>query len=437
MALSDKLSEIFSKLSRRGKLNESDIKEAMREIKLALLEADVNFIVVKKFIAELSAKAVGAQILESLTPTQHVIKLVRDELTTLLGGSASELKFASNPPTVILMAGLQGAGKTTFCAKLAGFLKKKGRRPLLVACDIHRPAAISQLKTVAASVQVDFFEQGQSDVTSIYKAAAKFADKNMNDVIIIDTAGRLHIDEVMMSELSSLHKISKPSETLLVIDAMAGQDALTAAKTFSEAVALTGIVLTKTDGDTRGGAALSVKEVTGVPIKFIGTGEKSGGIELFHPDRFAGRILGMGDMLSLIEKAETAFDEKQAEQLTKKLRENAYTLDDFLAQMDQLKNMGDLSEILGMLPGASKLGKLDFDPKQTARVEAIIKSMTKAERFDPGIMNAGRRKRVARGSGTSVTEVNRLLNQFENSKKMMKQFSGGGAKKRLKGLPFM
>lgn len=431
--LSDKLQNIFKKLSGRGKLSAADIKAAMREIKLALLEADVNFLVVKKFIASVSEKCMGAEVLESLTPGQQVIKIVRDEMISVLGDKLADIKFSSKPPTTILMAGLQGAGKTTMCGKLAMHLKKKGKKPLLVACDIYRPAAIDQLKVVGGQADVPVFSMGQDKPVRIYKESLKEAFKYGCDVVIIDTAGRLHIDEDMMSELKELKEYANPQETLLVIDAMTGQDAVNAAKAFNETVELTGVIITKIDGDTRGGAALSVKDVTGKPIKFVGTGEKLTDIEPFYPDRMASRILGMGDVLTLIEKAEASFDEKKAAELERKIKKAEFTLNDFLEQMEQMKSMGNINDIIGMMPGAGKLSGLTVDEKQLAHTKAIIQSMTMKERENPGILNASRRKRIAAGSGTSVQEVNRLMNQFEQMRKMLKQFSGG-AKKRKFGM---
>lgn len=436
--LAEKLQNVFDKLTRRGKLSEADIKAAMREVKLALLEADVNFLVVKKFVKAVSEKAVGSQVLESLTPGQQVIKIVRDELVSLLGGQISEVKFAPAPPTVILMAGLQGAGKTTMCGKLGLHFKKMGKKPMLVACDIYRPAAIDQLKVVGGQAEVPVFEMGQQNPSKIYKEALKECKSKGCDVLIVDTAGRLHIDEQMMSELTELRQTANPTEVLLVIDAMTGQDAVNAAKAFNEQVELTGVILTKTDGDTRGGAALSVKDVTGKPIKFVGTGEKLTDLEPFYPDRMASRILGMGDVMSLIEKAEQNFDEKQARELEQKIRSQKLNLNDFLEQMRQVSKMGSMEDILGMLPGGSKLAGASIDEKQLKRTEAIITSMTNAEREEPSIINGSRRKRIAAGSGTSVQDVNRLLNQFEQMKKMMKMMTGKGKKRRkgMMGLPF-
>ena len=432
--LADKLQNVFKKLTGKGKLSESDIKAAMREVKLALLEADVNFLVVKKFIKAVSEKAVGTEVLESLTPGQQVIKIVRDEMVALLGGQRSDLKIASKPPTVILMSGLQGAGKTTMCGKLGAYLKKKGKKPLLVACDVYRPAAIKQLVVVSGTAGVDSFEMGQDKPKKIFKAAKKYAEDKGNDVIIVDTAGRLHIDEDMMAELIELREEAEPDEVLLVIDAMTGQDAVNAAKAFNEQVELTGVILTKVDGDARGGAALSVKEVTGKPIKFVGTGEKMSDIEAFYPDRMASRILGMGDVMTLIEKAEEAFDQKKSLEAMRKMKQEQFTLSDFLEQLRQLKDMGGLDEMLGMIPGGNKLKGMQVDETGMKKTEAIICSMTLKERDNPQIINASRRKRIAAGSGTSVQEVNRLLNQFEQMKKMMKQMMGGKKGKKGRGM---
>ena len=428
--IAEKLQNVFRKLTARGKLSEGDIKTAMREVKLVLLEADVNFLVVKKFIKELSEKAVGSGILESLTPGQQVIKLVRDELTELLGGKQSEIKLAGSPPTVIMIMGLQGGGKTTFCAKLAGYYKKQGKKPLLVACDIYRPAAIKQLHVVGEQVGVDVFDMGQDNASKIYKEALKQANKLGCDIIIVDTAGRLHIDDEMMAELRDLKQTAKPTETLLVLDAMTGQDAVNAATTFNDNIGIDGVILTKIDGDTRGGAAMSVRAVTGKPIKFVGVGEKLTDIEPFYPDRMASRILGMGDVLTLIEKAETAFEEKSALELQKKISKDQLTLEDFLDQMEQLQDMGSLSDIMAMMPGGNKLKGMTLDEKQLERTKAIVRSMTTEERRNPQVINASRRRRISAGSGTSVQEVNRLLNQFDQMKKMLKQFSGKGGKKR-------
>ena len=437
-SLGDKLKGVFNKLTGRGTLSEKDIKEAMRQVRLALLEADVNYLVVKKFVKNVSEKAVGEEVLQSLTPGQQVIKIVRDEMTELLGGTRSNIKLASAPPTIILMAGLQGAGKTTMCGKLALYFKKQGKTPMLVACDIYRPAAKDQLKVVGESVGAEVFTMDSTDPVEITQAALKEAVRHGNDIVIVDTAGRLHIDSGMMEELSRLKEAVQPTETLLVVDAMAGQDAVNAAKAFNEEVALTGVILTKVDGDARGGAALSVKDVTGKPIKFVGVGEKMEDLEPFYPDRMAGRILGMGDVLSLIEKAEQAIDEKKAMEQLEKMKSQQFDLNDFLENLQQLKGMGSMQDILKMLPGGNKLAGMEVDESQFKRTEAIICSMTMQERQTPGILNGSRRKRIAQGSGTSVQDVNRLLNQFEQMKKMMKMFGGKKGKRRggMMGLPF-
>ncbi|MCI6966889.1 signal recognition particle protein [bacterium] len=441
--LSSKLQNVFKKLSGKGKLSEKDVKEAMREVKLALLEADVNFTVVKSFVNAVTERAVGAEVLESLTPGQQVIKIVNEEMTKLMGGTNAKVEFGSTTPAVILLAGLQGAGKTTMAGKLAAYLSKQyGKSPLLVACDIYRPAAIKQLQVVGEKAGVPVFERGQSDPVETAKLGIEHARRNLKDLVIIDTAGRLHIDGDMMAEIAAVRKAVNPSEILLVIDAMTGQDAVNVAKAFNDTLELTGVIVTKLDGDTRGGAALSVKAVTGKPIKFSGTGEKLTDIEPFHPDRMASRILGMGDVLTLIEKAQTAFDEKKAVELEAKLRKAEFTLEDYLDQFEQMKNMGSMQDILGMIPGmdASKLGNVEIDEKQMARTQAIIRAMTPQERRRPDILNASRRKRIARGSGTSIQEVNRLLNQYEASRKMMKQLTnmgkGGRFKKGKKRFPF-
>ncbi len=441
--LSSKLQNVFKKLSGKGKLSEKDVKEAMREVKLALLEADVNFTVVKSFVNAVTERAVGAEVLESLTPGQQVIKIVNEEMTKLMGGTNAKVEFGSTTPAVILLAGLQGAGKTTMAGKLAAYLSKQyGKSPLLVACDIYRPAAIKQLQVVGEKAGVPVFERGQSDPVETAKLGIEYARRNLKDLVIIDTAGRLHIDGDMMAEIAAVREAVNPSEILLVIDAMTGQDAVNVAKAFNDTLELTGVIVTKLDGDTRGGAALSVKAVTGKPIKFSGTGEKLTDIEPFHPDRMASRILGMGDVLTLIEKAQTAFDEKKAVELEAKLRKDEFTLEDYLDQFEQMKNMGSMQDILGMIPGmdASKLGNVEIDEKQMARMQAIIRAMTPQERRRPDILNASRRKRIARGSGTSIQEVNRLLNQYEASRKMMKQLTnmgkGGRFKKGKKRFPF-
>jgi signal recognition particle subunit SRP54 len=440
--LAGKLQNVFKKLTSRGKLSEKDIKEAMREVKLALLEADVNFLVVKQFIKSVSERAVGNEVLESLTPGQQVIKIVNEEMTKLMGSSAAKLTYASKPPTVYMMCGLQGAGKTTMCGKLGGYLKKQGKSVMLAACDIYRPAAIKQLQVVGEKVGVSVFELGQENPLKIAKKAVKKAEDEGIDILILDTAGRLHIDDDMMQELAQIKEKIKPTEILLVVDAMTGQDAVNVAQTFNETLDVSGVILTKLDGDTRGGAALSVKAVTSKPIKFSGIGEKFEDIEQFHPDRMASRILGMGDVLTLIDKAQAAFDEKQALELEKKLRTQQFTLDDFLEQMEQVKKMGDMSEILKMIPGmgGSKLAGMELDEKQTARTEAIIRSMTRQERTTPSVINGSRRKRIAKGSGVQIQDVNRLLNQYEATRKMMKQMMDPKKmrkKGKFGGFPFM
>lgn len=425
--LTQKLTNAFKKFRSKGKLTEADVREGMREVKLALLEADVNFKVVKDFVKKVTERAVGTQVLESLLPAQQIIKIVHEELISLLGGEAPKINISPKPPTVIMMVGLQGAGKTTHTGKIANMYKSKGKSPLLVACDVYRPAAVDQLKIVGESINVPVFSMGTKiSPVEIAKAGIEHARKNGNDMVFIDTAGRLHVDEELMDELVRIKAATSPAEILLVVDSMTGQDAVNVASTFNETLDITGVVMTKIDGDTRGGAALSVKYVTGKPIKFLGTGEKLDAIELFHPDRMASRILDMGDILSLIEKAEAAFDEKSAKELERKMREQTFTLDDFLEQMRSLKKMGNLDQILAMMPGA-KTGALkdaQIDERQMAKTEAIILSMTKKERLKPEIINGSRRKRIAAGSGTSVEEVNKLLKQFDQMKKMMKQFSG-------------
>ena len=433
--LSEKLSAAFKKLRGKGRLSEADVKEAMREIRLALLEADVSYKVVKQFIAQVTEKAVGADVLEALSPAQMIIKIVNQELTELMGGTSAKLTIASKPPTVIMMVGLQGAGKTTNGAKLAGLMKKQnGKRPLLAACDIYRPAAIKQLEVVGEQLGIPVFQMGQTDPVDIAKAAVEHAVKHGNDMVFLDTAGRLHVDEELMDELRNIKAAVNPTEILLVVDAMIGQDAVNAAKAFDDALDIDGVVLTKLDGDARGGAALSIKAVTGKPIKFVGMGEKLDQIEVFHPDRMASRILGMGDMLSLIEKAEQSFDQQKALELQEKLRKNKFTLTDFYDQMAQLKNMGSLTEIAGMLPGvkASDLEGATMDEKLLQRMEANILYMTPYERENPNVLNSSRKKRIAAGSGTQVVDVNRLLKQFEMLQAMTKQFSGGKLPKNLR-----
>lgn len=422
--LSEKLQNALGSLTGKGKLSEKDIDQAMREVRLALLEADVNFKVVKDFVKKVKEEALGEKVMNSLTPGQQVIKIVNEELTALMGSSESKLDL-SKRPSVIMMSGLQGAGKTTTCGKLAKKLKKDGKRPVLVACDVYRPAAIKQLKVVGESVDVPVFTMGDKiSPVDISRAAIEHAIKNNNDVVIIDTAGRLHIDEELMDELKAINDAVNPSEILLVLDAMTGQDAVNVAKTFDEKLSLTGVILTKLDGDARGGAALSLRAVTNKPIKFIATGEKMDALEVFHPERMASRILGMGDVLSLIEKAQASIDEQSAKELEQKLRSQTFTLDDFLVQMEQMRNMGPLDELIGMIPGMNNkaLKGIKVDEKEFARVEAIIKSMTPKERMKPEIIDISRRRRIATGSGTSPAEVNRLLKQFKDLKKMMKQF---------------
>ena len=427
--LSEKLQETFKRLKGKGKLKEEDVNEAMREVRIALLEADVNFKVVKDFVAKVKERSIGQEVLESLSPAQFVIKIVHEEMIELLGGTTGKILISPKPPTVIMLIGLQGAGKTTHAAKLANMLKKQGKHPLLVACDVYRPAAIKQLQVLGDQLQVPVFSMGQAPPVDIAKASMKHADANGQDVVIIDTAGRLHINEELMTELENIKTAVKPHEILLVVDAMTGQDAVNAADAFHGQLDIDGVILTKLDGDTRGGAALSIKAVTGCTIKFAGTGEKMDALEPFHPDRMASRILGMGDVLSLIEKAQESFDQKQAQEMEQKLRKQEFTLDDFLDQMQQMKKMGSLSSIMQMLPGS--LGKqfkdVKVDEKDTFRVEAIIRSMTMEERQKPSIIKDSRKRRIAKGSGTSVQDVGRLLKQFEQTQKMIKQFAGSGS----------
>ena len=420
--LAEKLNAAFKKLRSKGKLSENDVKEAMREVRLALLEADVNYKVAKDFVKKVTEKAVGEEVLSSLTPAQQVIKIVRDELTELMGSTDSRINFSSKIPTIIMMCGLQGSGKTTHSAKLAKMFRKQGRRPLLVACDIYRPAAIEQLKVVGAQVDTPVFEMGTISPVEIAKNAIKHAKDYGNDIVILDTAGRLHIDEELMQELQDIKNEVHPNEILLVIDAMTGQDAVNVANTFNEKLEITGVILTKLDGDTRGGAALSVRAVTGKPIKFAGTGEKLTDLEAFHPERMASRILGMGDVMTLIEKAQENIDidPEQAGDLAKRMKNADFTLDDFLSQMQQIKKMGPLSGILKMLPGMSAIGDIDIPDDAMKKPEAIIRSMTLKERKYPEILNASRRRRIAAGSGTTVQDVNQLIRQFEDMKKQMK-----------------
>ena len=437
--LSDKLNHIFSKMKARGKLSELEIKQAMREIRVALLEADVNFSVVKDFIARVSEKAVGEQILNSLTPGQQVVKLVNDELIELMGSTNSKLAVSSKPPTVIMMIGLQGAGKTTMCGKLSQYLKKQGKKPLLAACDVYRPAAINQLKVVGKSVGVDVFERGTSEPVKTAKLAVEETLSRGLDTLIIDTAGRLQINDELMRELEEIKKVVAPTEILLTVDAMTGQEAANVATTFNERLDITGVILTKLDGDTRGGAALSIKAVTGKPIKFCGIGEKMSDIEPFYPDRMASRILGMGDVLTLIEKAQSAVTEEELQKLEKKMRESSFTLDDFLTQFEQLGKMGNLSDLVSMIPGLPsnmKISDKDIDEKQIERFKAIIRSMTPYEREHPDIIKASRRKRIAMGSGTTIQDVNRLLKQFEQTKEMMKMMKNGKMRRGGRRFPF-
>ena len=439
--LGEKLNHVFSKLTNRGKLTELEIKQAMREVRIALLEADVNLFVAKDFVSKVSEKALGQEVMKHLNPAQQVIKIVNEELANLMGSTNVKLNVADNPPTVIMMCGLQGAGKTTLCGKLALHLKKAGKKPLLVACDVYRPAAVNQLKVVGSQAGVDVYEEGQGKPVKIAQNGLKHAQKFGFDTVIIDTAGRLHIDEELMGELTEINDAVSSHEILLVIDSMTGQDSVNVAKNFDEKLSLTGVVLTKLDGDTRGGACLSVKAVTGKPIKFASVGEKLGDLEPFYPDRMAKRILGMGDVLSLIEKAQEAITEEDIKKMEKNLRENSFTLDDYISQFDMIGKMGNMSDIMGMLPSMGMGGMAkqlknvkpeDIDKKQLARTKAIVLSMTKKERKDPSVLNYSRKMRVAKGSGTSLQEINKLLKQYEQVKLLMKQLKGG--KRRF---PFM
>jgi len=441
-SLGDKLQGVFKKLRGKGKLSEKDIKDAMREIKLALLEADVNFKVVKEFVAVVSEKALGQEIMESLTPAQQLVKIVNEELTNMIGGEVSRLEFSNRPPSIFMMCGLQGAGKTTATGKLALEMRKQGRRPLMVACDIYRPAAVKQLQVLGSQIQIPVFEMGtDTNPVKIAKEAVEYAIKHGNDPVILDTAGRLHIDEELMDELASIKENVTPNEILLVVDAMTGQDAVNVAKSFNEQLDITGVILSKLDGDTRGGAALSVKQVTGKPIKFASVGEKLSDLEAFHPDRMASRILGMGDVLTLIDKAQEAIDEKSAAELEAKIRKQQFDLDDFLEQLKQIKKLGSFSQILGMLPGVDKKMLEQVDTEENAKrmkhTEAIIQSMTMEERRNPKIIGANRKIRIAKGSGTRVQDVNQLLKQFADMQKVMKQLSGGKQAKMLKKLRHM
>ena len=446
-SLSDKLSAAFKKLRGKGRLTEADIKEAMREVRLALLEADVSYKVVKDFVKKVSDRAEGQDVLQSLTPAQMVIKIVNEELTSLMGSESVKLNISSQSPSVVMLVGLQGAGKTTNGAKLAGLMKKSGKRPLLVACDIYRPAAIKQLETVGAQLDIPVFQMGQANPVDIAKAAIEHAKRHGNDLVFLDTAGRLHIDEALMDELKNIREATKPAEILLVVDAMTGQDAVNAASAFDEALGITGVMLTKLDGDARGGAALSVRAVTGKPIKFVGLGEKLDNIEPFHPDRMASRILGMGDVLTLIEKAEQNFDEQKAMKMAERLRKNQFTFSDYLDQLEQLKSMGNIKDIAAMIPGidSKALKGATIDEKAFSRTEAIIKSITAYERENPQILNSSRKRRIAAGSGTTVVDINRLIKQFDMMKSMTKQMTGGKKSKHIgmgmgmgsgKGMPF-
>ena len=431
-SLTDKLSNVFKRLRGKGRLTEADVKEAMKEIKMALLEADVNFKVVKSFVAQVTEKAVGQDVMESLTPAQMIVKIVNEELTALMGGGETKLAISPAPPTVVMLVGLQGAGKTTNGAKLAGLMKKQGKRPLLCACDVYRPAAIKQLEVVGQQLDIPVFQLGQIDPVDIARAAVEHAKKHGNDMVFLDTAGRLHVDEALMDELRRVKEAVSPTEILLVVDAMIGQDAVTAAKAFDEALDIDGVMLTKLDGDARGGAALSIRAVTGKPIKFAGVGEKLDAVEVFHPDRMAGRILGMGDVLSLIEKAEQNLDAKKAAEQMERLRKNKFTLADFYDQLIQLKSMGSMEDIMGMMPGmGGKKLDLSADEGNLKRIEAIIQSMTPYERENPNVLNSSRKKRIAAGSGTQVVDVNRLLKQFDMIQQLTRQFANP---KKAKGL---
>ncbi|MCD8341589.1 MAG: signal recognition particle protein [Clostridiales bacterium] len=432
--LTEKLNSVFSKLRSKGRLTETDVREAMREIRLALLEADVSYSVVKDFINRVTERAVGQDVISSLTPAQMVVKIVNEELINLMGGEAARLNIAPKSPTVVMMVGLQGAGKTTNAAKLAAYIRSKnGMRPLLVACDVYRPAAIQQLQVVGQQVDIPVFEQGQGDPVEIAKAAVQHAKEHGNDIVFLDTAGRLHVDDELMDELKRMKEAVSPDEILLVVDAMIGQDAVRAAEAFDAALDISGVMLTKLDGDARGGAALSIRATTGKPIKFVGVGEKLDAIEVFHPDRMASRILGMGDMLTLIEKAQDQLDQEKAEEMEKKIRKNRFTLQDFYDQLQETKKMGSMSDILNRMPGLSgKVDESQIDEKAIDRTEAIILSMTKKERNDPSILNASRKRRIAAGSGTSVQEVNKLLKQFEMMQQLTKRFTRGKMPKAMR-----
>ena len=430
--LTEKLSATFKKLRGKGRLSESDVKEAMREIRLALLEADVSYKVVKDFTKDVTARCVGADVLESLTPAQMIVKIVNEELTRLMGSENQKITVNPKGPTVVMLVGLQGAGKTTNGSKLAGLMKRQGKNPLLVACDIYRPAAIKQLEVCGEKLGLPVFQMGQANPVDIAKAAVQHAVRHGNDMVFLDTAGRLHIDEALMQELQSIKEAVQPQEIMLVVDAMTGQDAVNAAQAFHEALDIDSVMLSKLDGDARGGAALSVRAVTGKPIKFVGMGEKLTDIEPFHPDRMASRILGMGDVLSLIEKAEKALDQKKAQEMEQRMKNGSFTLSDFYDQMLQLKSMGSMQDLLAMIPGGAGLKDVQVDEKALTRMEAIIQSMTPAERENPAVLNSSRRRRIAAGSGTRVEDVNKLLKQFDMMKTMMKQFSGKGGSRKMR-----
>lgn len=432
--LTEKLSGVFKKLRSKGRLTEADVKAAMREIRLALLEADVSFKVVKDFVQATTEKCVGSDVLESLTPAQMIVKIVNQSLTELMGSDNQKIAISPKPPTIVMLVGLQGAGKTTNGAKLAGYMKKQGKHPLLVACDVYRPAAIRQLEIVGEKLDIPVFQMGQGNPVDIAKAGVAHAEKHGLDMVFLDTAGRLHIDEALMQELQAIQATVHPTEVLLVVDAMTGQDAVNVAQTFNEQLNIDGVMLTKLDGDARGGAALSVKAVTGKPIKFAGTGEKLEDIEPFHPDRMASRILGMGDVLTLIEKAEAAFDQKKAAEMEQKLRSSKFTLQDFYDQLVQLKSMGNLQDMLGMMPGMGNLKNVEVDEKAMGRTKAIILSMTPHERENPNVLNHSRKRRIAAGAGVPVEEINKLLKQFETMQALVRQMSGPGAKKRMRGM---
>ena len=434
--LTEKLSAAFKKLRSKGRLTEADVKDAMREIRLALLEADVSYKVVKDFVKKVTERAIGSDVLESLTPAQMIVKIVNEELVALMGSENSKISIASKPPTIVMLVGLQGAGKTTNGAKLAGLMKKDGKKPLLVACDVYRPAAIKQLEVVGGQLGIPVFQMGTANPVDIARAAVEHAKKEGFDMVFLDTAGRLHVDEALMEELSNIKEAVHPDEILLVVDAMTGQDAVNAATAFNNQLDIDGVMLTKLDGDARGGAALSVKAVTGKPIKFVGTGEKLDQIEPFHPSRMASRILGMGDVLTLIEKAEAAMDQKKAQELEQRLRKNKFTLQDFYDQLVQLKSMGSITDILGMMPGmnAGALKNVQVDEKALSRTEAIILSMTPYERENPSVINHSRKQRIAAGAGVQVQQINALLKQFEDMQKLLRQFTGPGASKKMKRL---